>query len=348
MPALGSSSSDATPNYFLLSGDLKFGINEHIDCAIRGHQPYFLDNKVSGNFIGRYIQDSFTIESTGIDGTCSYKFYVKDGYRVRLIGGVTSTDFKARRTNQATAPYLGFLSATLPFSTSIGKPMQATDYTNEYALEADRAFGYRVGASFEIPKIALRAQIIYDSVVNAKLKGSQRVYNGSEVVADVPAFLNLELPQSVSVRVQSGINETTLLYAGVRWMDWSEVAALTINVPSNAALTKVLTTGYSDGWTIEGGIQKKLMEDLSGSVGLKWDKGIGGGYTDTWSLSGGLAYDIDDNWRVSLGGSISMLTSSNESSGFPNSPGGGFSTSAYRQGTDWAYGIGTRLQYSIK
>ena len=104
-------------------------------------------------------------------------------------------------------------------------------------------------------------------------------------------------------------------------MDWSEVAALTINVPSNAALTKVLTTGYSDGWTIEGGIQKKLMEDLSGSVGLKWDKGIGGGYTDTWSLSGGLAYDIDDNWRVSLGGSISMLTSSNESSGFPNSPG---------------------------
>ncbi len=117
------SASDATPNYFLLSGDLKFGINEHIDCAIRGHQPYFLDNEVSGNFNGRYIQDSFKIDSVGIDGTCSYKFFIKDGYRVRLIGGVTSTDFEASRTNQATAGYLAGVSmATFPRPRLAGYP----------------------------------------------------------------------------------------------------------------------------------------------------------------------------------------------------------------------------------
>ena len=368
IPASGSASSDATPNYFLLSGDLKFGINEHIDCAIRGHQPYFLDNEVSGNFNGRYIQDSFKIDSVGIDGTCSYKFFIKDGYRVRLIGGVTSTDFEASRTNQATAGYLAGVSmATFPPPAPGGIPIfpefstpvpTESDYTNIYTFDSERGYGYRVGAAFEIPKYALRAQIIYDSAVDVKLKGKQRIFNASNtvpVVLDIPAFLDLELPQSVSVRAQSGINETTLLYAGVRWMDWSEIAALTITVPDNEFLNKVLTTGYSDGWTIEGGIQKKLMDNLSGSAGLKWDKGIGGGYTDTWSLSGGLAYDIDDNWRVSLGGSISMLTSSNESDGFvgtppdcAGSPGGGCSSSSYRQGTDWAYGIGTRLQYSIK
>ena len=353
-PLSGSTSSDATPNYFLLSGDIKVGFNENIDCAVHGHQPYFLDNEVSSGFEGEYVQNSFQIDSVGIDGSCSYKFDVGNGYRVRLIGGVTSTDFEASRSNLATAGYLAFVSGPMvPFINEIAAPNTPDDYTNTYAFEADRGYGYRIGASFEIPQYALRAQVIYNSTIDLELEGSQRIYNATEELLNTRATLDLELPQSIAARVQSGINQTTLLYAGVRWMDWSEVSSLLIKVPANpfGALDKTLTTGYVDGWTLEAGVEKKLSKDLGASLGLKWDKGIGGGYTDTWSVSGGLAYDLDDNWRISFGGSVSLLTDSTETSGDPfeaDSPGGGDSGVIYQQGNDWAYAIGTRLQFSIK
>ncbi|MEP1207866.1 MAG: outer membrane protein transport protein [Rhizobiaceae bacterium] len=350
VPATGSSSSDATPNYFLLSGDLKFGLTEEIDCAIRGHQPYKLDNEVDPGFNGEYVQDSFKIDAFGVDATCSYKFDIGNGRRLRMIGGVRSTDLEASRTNQASAAYLGFVGGIFPEITS---PAPGPDYTNDYSFEADRGYGYRVGASFEIPQYALRAQVIYDSKISLDLKGTQRIYLGGVELMNQAATLDVDMPQSISARFQTGINPTTLVFGGVRWMDWSDISMLNIIVagPSNPALNKTLVTGWSDGWTIEGGVQKKLTDDFSGSFGLKWDKGIGGGYTDTWSANAGVAYDIDDNWRVSLGGSISLLTSSTETSGFPapgDSPGGGLSGSSYKQGNDWAYSIGTRLQYSMQ
>ena len=364
VPAAGSSASDATPNYFLLSGDLKFGINNEFDCAVRGHQPYKLDNEVDPGFNGEYVQNSFKIDSVGVDGTCSYKIDMGNGRRIRLIGGVRSTDLEATRTNRASAEYLtGVSVATHPVSGAFLFPEIATpalglagpDYTNEYSFEADRGYGYRIGASFEIPQYALRAQVIYDSKIELDLTGTQRIYAGTDVIMNEAITLGVDMPQSLSVRFQTGINQTTLVYGGVRWMNWSDVSSLMITHPTNPLLNKTLTTGWDDGWTIEGGVQKKLTDDLSGSLGIKWDKGIGGGYTDTWTGSAGIAYDLDDNWRISFGGSISLLTSSTEMDGFgfgtcfdsTCSPGGGQSSSMYRQGTDWAYAIGTRIQYTM-
>ena len=351
IPAVGSTSTDATPNYFLLSGDLKFRVNDYVDCAVRGHQPYKLDNEVDAGFVGEYIQNSFKIDAVGIDGTCSYKMDIGNGRRVRFIAGVRSTDFEASRGNMASAEYLSFVSTLFPEISLPALGPGGPDYMNVYSFDADRGYGYRVGGSFEIPQYALRAQIIYDSKIELDLTGSQMIYAGPDVIMNEVARLSVDMPQSVSARFQTGINQTTLIYGGVRWMNWSDIASLVINIPSNAGLNKVLTTGWDDGWTVEAGVQKKLSDDLSGSLGLKWDKGIGGGYTDTWTASAGLAYDLDDNWRVSLGGSISLLTSSNETSGVPyepgDSPGGGFSGSAYKQGNDWAYAIGTRIQYSM-
>lgn len=354
VPALGSSSSDATPNYFLLSGDLKVGFNDEIDCALRGHQPYKLDNEVDDGFNGEYIQNGFKIDAFGIDATCSYKFDLGNGYRLRAIGGIRSTDLEATRTNKASEPYLAFVSTLFP---EIDMPAgfgAGPDHTNEYSFKADRGYGYRVGASFEIPQYALRAQVIYDSKIKLDMSGTQRIFDGTSEIMNQAATVDVELPQSISARFQTGINPTTLVYGGVRWMNWSDISSLDIFVagPSNPALNKVLTTGWDDGWTIEGGVQKKLTDDLSGTLGLKWDKGIGGGYTDTWTANAGVAYDIDDNWRISFGGSVSLLTSSTETSGVPyevgDSPGGGASGSSYKQGNDWAYAIGTRLQYSMK
>jgi long-chain fatty acid transport protein len=262
----------------------------------------------------------------GLNASCSYKFDLGNGYRVRAIAGLISTDVSVKRTNETVlAPPPGLIIAT-----------------NTYDAESDRGYGYRVGAAFEIPKYALRAQVIYDSKIDLDFTGTQTLpghpFSGSAITA------SLELPQSVAARIQSGINDTTLVYAGVRWTEWSVIDQLDIiGGTSGVGGVNTLPFGYDNGWTVDVGVQKKLSKDLGGSLGVTWNSGIGNGFTDTWGFSAGLSYDLDDNWRISLGGSATLLTSSTESNG-PASTG---ATSNYTQGDDWAYAAGLRLQYAI-
>lgn len=319
---LTSANTNAANTFFLMSGDIKFAVNEEVDCALRAHKPFQNDTEADANWLGATYTLATDISSLAFDGTCSYKFAVGDGYRLRLIGGVTSTDLSVTRSNVLDALTAG----------GAGAPLGAV---NTYSLEGDRVYGYRLGAAFEIPQYALRAQIIYDSERDINLSGTQSI-TGLGVVA--PARVSLTLPKSVSARVQSGINATTLVYGGVRWTEWSVIQALSVTGGTPVSVT----TGYKNGWDVEVGVQKKLTSDLSGSAAVSWTKGIGGGYTDSWGISAGVAYDLDDNWRVSLGASARYLTSSSGEGGTL-----GFSTVSYNQANDWAYAVGVRLQYSM-
>lgn len=314
---LTAADTNVGQKYLVLSGDLKFAVNEEIDCALRGHRPYHNDTTADSNWLGATYSLSTQIDSLGVDGTCSYKFDVADGHRVRLIGGFRSTDLQIDRTN--------ILSAAAGASAGA---------TNAYNLEGDRVFGYRIGASYEIPQYALRAQVIYDSERDMDLSGTQTV-NGTTVA---PAMVSITLPKAISARLQSGINETTLVYGGVRWTEWSAIQSLSVT----GGVPVSVTTGYKDAFTVEAGVQKKLTEDLAGSLSITWNEGIGGGYTDSWSFAAGVAYDLDENWRVSVGGSATYLTSS---SGEGGTLGG--ATVSYNQANDWAYAAAVRLQYAI-
>ena len=314
---LTAANSNVGQNYYVLSGDLKFAVSEEVDCALRAHRPYHNDTKADSNWLGATYTLSTEIDSLALDGTCSYKFDVADGQRLRLIGGVTSTDLEITRTN--------ILSAAAGASAGA---------TNSYNLEGDRVFGYRLGASYEIPKYALRAQIIYDSERDMNLSGVQTV-NGTMVA---PAMVSITLPKAISARVQTGINQTTLVYGGVRWTEWSVIQSLSVTGGTPVAVS----TGYKNGWTVETGVQKKLTDDLAGSASITWNQGIGGGYNDTWSFAAGIAYDLDDNFRVSFGASATYLTSS---SGEGGALGGAIVS--YNQANDWAYAAAVRLQYSM-
>ncbi|MEP0942184.1 MAG: outer membrane protein transport protein [Rhizobiaceae bacterium] len=319
---LTSANTNAANSFFLMSGDIKFAVNDELDCAFRAHKPFQNDTTADSNWIGATYGLSTVISSLAFDGTCSYKFDVGDGYRMRLIGGVTSTDLEITR------------SSVIDLGTAMVTPGANSGDINTYAIEGQRVLGYRLGAAFEIPEYALRAQIIYDSERSISLSGSQTI-NG-KVVA--PANVSLTLPKSIAARVQTGINNTTLVYGGFRWTEWSVIQSLSVTGGTPVSVP----TGYNDGWDVEVGFQKKLTKDLSGSASVSWAKGIGGGYNDTWGLSAGIAYDLDDNWRVSLGASAKYLTASTGEGG---SLGGAVVT--YDQADDWAYAVGVRLQYAI-
>ena len=100
----------------------------------------------------------------------------------------------------------------------------------------------------------------------------------------------ITLPKSISTRIQTGINETTLIYGGARWTEWSSIGSLSVT----GGTPVTVPTGYSNAWDVELGVQKKLTKDLSGSASVSWSQGIGGGYNDSWGLSLGVAYDLEE------------------------------------------------------
>jgi len=350
-----AANSDAAVSFRLYSGDIKVGFNDNLDCAVRGHQPWNLRNEVSSEFVGRYEQSKFFIDSVGIDGTCSIKFPVTETGLLRIIGGVRAVDLSAERDNFVIGAVLnGSLIPAAGASGIVIAPVGAADdVISNYDLGTDGyEYGYRAGVSFEIPQFLMRIQVIYDSPVSVSLSGQQNFINTADgtTIFSAPVTTEFDLPQSVSARFQTGINETTLVWAGVKWQDWSTIQSLdvTANVPGAAVLNGFLmrsfATGWVDGWTGEIGAAKKLTDDLGVSLSLTYNTGIGDGYNDTWSGALGFAYDMDENWRISIGGSATYLTSSTEVS---LGDGGGASSSTYNQGPDWAFAAGIRLQYAI-
>jgi len=333
--AAGVTGTDAADSFLLLDADLKLGLNENFDCLGRVHQPWRLTNNTSNGFVGRYEQSSFEINSVGADLVCSYKMMINDTMRVRMLGGLRSTSLEATRKNAV-------IGAALPGTPAF---LAGADFTNTYDFESEsQEFGYRVGASFEIPSILLRAQLIYDSAISMDMVGTQVISNDlAGVVRDIPVTTSFDLPQAVSFRVQSGVNSTTLVWVGAKWQEWSTIPGLTIR-NADGSINNELVTGWNDAWTIEIGAARKLTDDLNAQVSLTWNQGIGGGYTDTWSFGTGLAYDLDDNWRVSVGGSATLLTSSTE---FSTGGGAGASSAGYEQGDDWAFAAGIKLQYAL-
>ncbi|MEL7230290.1 MAG: outer membrane protein transport protein, partial [Pseudomonadota bacterium] len=181
------------------------------------------------------------------------------------------------------------------------------------------AAAYRLGAAYEIPSIALRAAVIYTSAYDYSLNGIQDNTGFGAVIPGtqlVPITASTEIPQSVEVRLQSGINERTLGFLNVKWQEWSKLGIIPINggrspvtgLPTQLSFDPL----YRDGWTVSGGIGRVLTEELTGSVSLGWDRGtstITGTQTDTYTLSAGVRYQPTENFELSVGGLVGMLTS---------------------------------------
>lgn len=204
----------------------------------------------------------------------SYKHEVSDGNFLRVFGGVRSVTVDYEQLSVGTAG------------------------TNKLEVETDRQYGYRIGAAFEKPEIALRAMVAYESAIGVDLNGT---LNGA-----TPVSAKADLPQSVEAKIQTGIAPGWLASLGVKWTDWSVLSELSVDAsPAPGVTVKnaiVRDLSYSDGWIVEAGIGHTLTEKLSIGSTLTWDKGIGGPYSDYYAFGLGGSYDLTKNVKFSLGG----------------------------------------------
>jgi long-chain fatty acid transport protein len=242
------------------------------------------------------------IDSENYAATCSYKMDVGKG-QLRFIGGVFYQEVSGFKLRQVA-----------PAFASIGNG------TGLLELAGD-GVGWRIGTAYEIPDIALRASLVYNSAVD--LGDITGQVDHSQVNGQViPVFGNQSMPQSVEFKLQSGIAPGWLAFGSIKWVDWSQLQLVSFCSRQIQGILPCTYEGpgfvtsldllYRDGWTVSGGIGHKFNEQWSGAVTLTWDRGTTTGLgtqTDTWTVGGGASFTPSQNVELRFGGAIGLMTS---------------------------------------
>ncbi|MEM1378263.1 MAG: outer membrane protein transport protein, partial [Pseudomonadota bacterium] len=187
--------------------------------------------------------------------------------------------------------------------------------------------GFRVGAAYEIPEIALRAELMYRSAVNISATGTfLQTTAAAALVPNVAENQNATgdgtFPQSLELNLQTGVVPGWLVFGSVKWTDWSVFE--TLNYFGNGASgPATLDFFYRDGWTVSGGVGHQINEQLAVSASLTWDRGVGTG----WDLAGA------DVYTLAVGGSWKPNEKSEFRAGLAYSTFGGATQFADNTGT---------------
>ncbi|WP_051541023.1 OmpP1/FadL family transporter [Ahrensia sp. 13_GOM-1096m] len=274
-----SESSDLLESYVIPSFAMKLEPVEDIACAGTYTTPFGGKSDYSGTTLGfdvttakttGSVKQDFVTNELGL--TCGVSFNAGPG-KFTILGGAfyQSLDFEQ----------------LIGYSPKLGGPTLALRLS-------DHGYGYRVGAAYEIPEIALRAQLMYRSAVNVDATGTLDILSGG--TANPFATGKATFPQSVELKVQSGVAPGWLVYGGVKWTDWSVFDVLEYNATGTPAS---LNFFWKDGWTINGGVAHQLNDALAVTAGLTWDRGVGTGHdlqeSDVWTASAGASFKPSEN-----------------------------------------------------
>lgn len=329
-------------SYTVPTGAVKFQLRDNVSCAGTATQVFgagatYGPESILAGQIGDgtgTVSEGFT--SMEYAATCGVSFKVGPG-NVWLIGGAYMQDFDYSQT-------VSFLSAA---------PVDAALWGTQATLRFDDKFraGYRIGAAYEIPEIALRAQLLYRSGVTHSPSTSEGTF--TFIGGTVPAFGQGTLPQSVELKVQSGIAPGWLAFGSVKWTDWSVLQTLDYTIvgpPAPLGGPKTLEYFWRDGWTVNAGIGHAFNEKVSGSVSLTWDQGVStteDAMTDTWTVASGVSYKSGKS-ELRVGGAVSYLTAGSVAATAPAAMGSGPGNSfAYTVDGDWVYSVGGSLKVSF-
>ncbi|WP_378952359.1 outer membrane protein transport protein [Mesorhizobium sp. ANAO-SY3R2] len=282
-----------TDTYAIPSAAVKINLFDPLRCAATltdafGGSAKYVAPKPSGK-----LEEDFQVHEMGL--TCAAKFEIGQG-NVYLLGGVFQEQFDYNRINEIHVPGVGYLGQAR-------LRLESTEY------------GYRVGAGYTIPEIAFRAQLMYRSAATHQADGTITVPGAlvpsPEPTVTLPAVGFGNLPQSVELKVQSGVAPGWLAFGSAKWTDWSVQKALVVVTP---LATSNDIYNWKDGWTVTGGVGHAFTDKISGLASLTWDSGVETGWdfsSDTYTLALGASFKDPIGGELRAGFGLSYLASAN-------------------------------------
>ncbi len=268
------SSGDMTESYLRLGGAYKRDLTDSLSMALIIDEPYGADVDYGNADVGyTFAGATATVDTTAITGILRYKF--ADRYSV--YGGL-------RILQSSGEVYLPEI------------PQLAPEYALDTSKETD--LGYLVGVSYEIPDIALRASLTYNSEIDID-------FDTTETLTGIGTFqgdMAVTMPKSVNFDFQTGIAADTLLMFSARWAEWT-------STDITPDYYDTLVSYDDDVWSYSLGVGRRFTDKLSGSIAVGYEPSSGAptgnlGPTDGYkSITAGLKYQITDQTAISGGAS---------------------------------------------
>jgi len=260
-------SGDMAPTYLQFGLAVKQDFSEKLSVALILDQPFGADVAYPGTFVplGSYPFAASTAEINSLALTAVGKYALSErasviaGLRVQTMSGVASIPVVG-------APGPGY---TLDVSGTTG-------------------VGYLVGASYEIPDIALRVALTYNSEITHNMTGIETGGGGGG-----PSDFDITTPQSVNLEFQTGVAADTLVFGSIRWVNWSAFDISPTNYPLNP-----LVDYDNDATTYTLGVGRRFSDTFSGSIALGYE-----------AANGGVASNLgptDGFFSVQVGGQYTM------------------------------------------
>jgi long-chain fatty acid transport protein len=220
-------------SYSTLSFSYKADLNDKLAYAFFINSPYGADALYS---TGIYTGLEAHWKSSQVSALLKYKL----SDRASVYGGL--------RTDTASA--------------EINIPAQMLKPIGPYHAKSstDMAMGYVVGAAYEIPDIALRVGLTYESEIthNFDTKESFAAIAGG---AALNGTAEIKMPQSLALDFQTGVAKDTLVFGQVRWTEWS---AWHVRPSIYDSVVHQEVTGFStDVIGYQLGVGRKINENLS-------------------------------------------------------------------------------------
>lgn len=255
----GGASGNVAGGFSIFSLGFKGDINDKLSYAVIGDEPYgsdiFYPNNPATSILGG---TGATVDSVALTALLRYKFSerwsVHGGLRYQEVDSVV------------TLGGLAFNSPATPFVPSGVNGYRAV-------FDSDGDVGVVIGGAFEIPDIALRVAVTYNSGTTHDLPTTETI-RGTQI--SIPgATSEVDTPESLNIAFQTGIAPDTLLFGALRYARYSD--------------TVLLADGFS---SLTGGTPLTDLED-----GLDFELGVGRRFSDKWSgsVSAGFSTVGDDD-----------------------------------------------------
>jgi long-chain fatty acid transport protein len=330
-----------TDDYVIPSAAVKINLNDDFRCAgtlvdNNGGAVSYAVPKPSGK-----LNEEFTTNEKAV--TCGVRFQAGPGYAWVLGGGFVE-DFDYGRTNEYSLPNGHGGDIVLPHATlnlhgqKFGYRLGLAYEIPEIALRGQVL--YRSGTTYgadgklNIPEAvqaaagaqyyrALYLKALADNDLGAaanygalaqKMAADAKAAALTGSMSEYAATGTGNLPQSVEVKLQSGIAPGWLAFGSVKWTDWSVQEELLVTTKDPWVGSRDIYN-WRDGWTVTGGIGHAFNDNVSGALSLTWDRGVATGWdlsSDTWTLAAGGV--LKDKWGGELRGGLgaTYLTSARE------------------------------------
>ncbi|GFE50158.1 membrane protein [Roseobacter cerasinus] len=245
----GTGSGDISPSYFQFAGAYKADINDRLSYALILDQPFLAEVDYAAGTGYFAAGSNAEFDSVALTGLLQYNF--NSGFST--FGGLRLQSVSANAAIEF--PALGLTG---------------------YSVDAERDYGvgYVFGVAYEKPEIALRVSLTY----NSEVSHSNDVVEGSALGAGRTSVTDFETPQSVNLAFQTGVAPGTLLFGGVRWVDWSDFA---LTPADYQTLTGGSLLSYEDDvFTYTLGVGRRLNENWSIAASLGYEKTNGSFFTN--------------------------------------------------------------------